>query len=154
MSLEKYFKKRKKGKTPEPFEISKTGKEIFVVQEHHASHLHWDFRLSFKEKGNWVLKSWAIPKIPPQKPGIKRLAAQVEDHPYSYKDFEGTIPEGEYGAGEVFIWDKGRYRKIRWEEDLIEVELFGKKLKGKYILVRPKANFPKKSWLFFKSKDK
>jgi len=154
MGLKKYLQKRKKDKTPEPFGKFKKGKKIFVVQEHHATHLHWDFRLACQdENGFWVLKSWAIPKEPPQKPGIKRLAAQVEDHPYDYKDFEGVIPQGQYGAGRVFIWDKGRYEKIEWRNDLIEVELKGKKLKGVYILVRPKAGFNKRNWLFFKKKS-
>jgi len=154
MSLEKYFKKREKTKTPEPFEISKVGKEVFVVQEHHARRLHWDFRLAKEEKSasgrRWVLKSWAIPKAPPKTSGLKRLAMQTEDHPYLYKDFEGIIPEGEYGAGKVSIWDRGKYEKIQWSQDAIKIKLFGKKLKDIYILVKPKGKFNKKGWLFFK----
>ena len=150
MILEEYRKKRKPGLTPEPFETTKKGKRVFVVQEHHASHLHWDFRLAYPTESGWVLKSWAIPKEPPRKPGIRRLAVQTEDHPYAYKDFEGEIPEGLYGAGKVFIWDRGPYRLIRWEDDLIEVELKGKKLKGIYILLKPKGRFGKNQWLFFK----
>ncbi len=152
MILEEYQRKRKKDKTPEPFETVKRGKRVFVVQEHHASHLHWDFRLAYPTQEGWVLKSWAIPKKPPCKPGIKRLAVETEDHPYLYKDFEGEIPEGEYGAGKVLIWDKGSYKSLRWTKSLIEVVLKGKKLKGVYVLLKPKGRFGKDQWLFFKKK--
>ncbi|MDD3773843.1 MAG: DNA polymerase ligase N-terminal domain-containing protein, partial [Patescibacteria group bacterium] len=141
MSLKKYQTKRKKEKTPEPFGTVKNGEEVFVVQEHHATNLHWDFRLARKENNEWVLKSWAVPKEPPIESKIKRLAVQVEDHPYNYKNFEGKIPEGEYGAGTVKIWDKGKYKVKEWNDELIEVELFGQKLKGWYVLVKPKGNF-------------
>lgn len=150
MNLEKYQEKRKKGKTPEPFDIVKKGKEVFVIQEHHAQNLHWDFRLARKENNVWVLKSWAVPKELPQEPKIKRLAVQVEDHPYNYKNFEGEIPRGEYGAGSVKIWDKGKYKIKEWNESLIEVELFGQKLQGIYVLIKPKGNFEAKNWLMFK----
>jgi DNA ligase D-like protein (predicted 3'-phosphoesterase) len=96
-----------------------------------------------------VLKSWAVPKEPPVESGVKRLAVQVEDHPVSYASFEGTIPEGEYGAGTVEIWDKGTYRLIDRKEDKLIVEINGEKLKGPYVLVRLKD---KKNWLFFKKK--
>lgn len=152
MSLEKYQAKRKKEKTPEPFGEVKNGEEAFVVQEHEAQNLHWDFRLARKENSGWVLKSWAVPKEPPLEPKIRRLAVQVEDHPYNYKDFEGEIPKGEYGAGSVKIWDAGIYKVKEWNEDLIEIELFGTKLKGMYVLVKPKGNFEIKNWLFFKKK--
>lgn len=154
MPLKKYVAKRSKEKTPEPFGVVKKGKEVFVVQEHHAQNLHWDFRLAYKEDGGWVLKSWAVPKQPPLKHGIRRLAVQVEDHPYKYKDFEGTIPEGEYGAGTVKIWDKGKYKVKEWDSELVEVDLFGKKLQGRYALVKPKDKFGEKNWLFFKVKSK
>jgi len=114
----------------------------FVVQEHHASHLHWDFRLEL----DGVLASWAIPKGPPADLGIKRLAIRVEDHAIDYIDFQGTIPEGEYGAGTVEIWDKGHYRLIDRKPGSLEFELFGKKLKGIYKLVRMRE----KNWLIFK----
>jgi DNA ligase D-like protein (predicted 3'-phosphoesterase) len=98
-----------------------------------------------------VLKSWAVPKIPPTKKGIKRLAIQVEDHPLSYAKFEGTIPEGNYGAGTVKIWDNGTYELKEKDSKKIEIIFHGKKLKGEYVLV--KTNYgakPEKSWLFMK----
>ena len=117
---------------------------IFVVQEHHATHLHWDFRL--EEDG--VLKSWAVPKGPPEEVGIKRLAMQVEDHPLDYGGFEGTIPEGQYGGGTVKIWDRGTYETVLKEPDkgtrgqgdkergaVWRIRLNGKRLVGEYTLV-------------------
>lgn len=118
---------------------------IFVIQEHHATNLHWDFRLEI----NKVLKSWALPKIPPRKKGIKRLAIQVPDHDLSYAKFEGIIKEG-YGKGKVKIWDSGKYDLIYKGKDKIEFELHGKKLKGKYVLVNAKLSNDKKNWLFMK----
>jgi DNA ligase D-like protein (predicted 3'-phosphoesterase) len=117
----------------------------FVVQEHHATHLHYDFRLELDK----VLKSWAVPKEPPKKEGIKRLAVQVDDHDLNYISFEGTIPEGQYGAGTVKIWDKGTFNLIEITEDKIEFELKGKKLEGIYELVRFKKA-GEKNWLLFK----
>ena len=116
---------------------------IFVVQKHWATHLHYDFRLEM----NGVLKSWAVPKGIPMKRGIKRLAVQTEDHPLSYANFEGVIPKGFYGAGKVKIWDKGKYKLIKKSKDEIIFELHGKKLIGRYVLVRMKGN----NWLIFKT---
>lgn len=153
MSLKSYLQKRilKNSREPEAHLVKKFPiKHIFVIHEHHASHLHWDLRLEM----HGVLKSWAIPKEPPRSVGIKRLAIQVEDHPVGYATFEGTIPEGNYGAGKVEIWDKGELKILKFEPNKeIEFELKGKRLSGKYILV--KTNYgdkPEKSWLFFKVK--
>jgi DNA ligase D-like protein (predicted 3'-phosphoesterase) len=98
------------------------------------------------------LKSWAVPKGPPEKSGDKRLAVQVEDHPLEYGTFEGTIPEGQYGAGTVKIWDKGQYELIIWEENKIEIIMKGAKLEGRYLLVKFKKA-GEKNWLFFKGSD-
>ncbi|MCL5018759.1 MAG: 3'-phosphoesterase [Candidatus Pacearchaeota archaeon] len=153
MSLKTYQKKRKfvgKGKTIEPKgEIKKSiSKQLrFVIHEHHASHLHWDLRLEM----NGVLKSWAVPKVPPATKGIKRLAMHVEDHPLSYINFHGVIPEGNYGAGKVLIWDKGKYNLVEQNSNKIIFELHGKKLKGKYALIKTSYGAKSgKSWLFFK----
>jgi DNA ligase D-like protein (predicted 3'-phosphoesterase) len=116
--------------------------KIFVLHEHWASHHHFDLRLEM----DGVLKSWAVPKDPPLKKGIKRLAIQVEDHPLSYANFEGEIPEGFYGAGKVKIWDKGNYDLVERDEKKIVFVLKGKKLAGKYCLLK----FRDKNWLFFK----
>ena len=121
---------------------------IFVIQKHHASHLHYDFRL---EKDG-VLKSWAIPKEPPQEIGIKRLAIQVEDHPLDYANFEGEIAEGSYGAGLVEIWDKGYYISLKFNDTEIIFELKGDKLQGVYCLVKFKEKSTK-NWLFFRKKS-
>jgi len=122
---------------------------IYVIQKHHASHLHYDLRL---EMGG-ALKSWAVPKEPPAEKGVKRLAVMVEDHELGYEKFEGTIPKGEYGAGKVLIWDKGYYTLIERKSNAIVIDIHGNKLKGIYCLVKfkPKSGKDKgKNWLFFK----
>lgn len=143
MPLEKYYKKRRFEKTPEPRgEVRETGRYRFVVHKHKATHLHYDFRLEMEG----VLKSWAVPKGPPEEAGVKRLAVQVEDHPVDYIDFHGIIPPGQYGAGVVEIWDKGKFVLKSKTPNALKFELKGKKLKGDYALVK----FRDKNWLLYK----
>jgi len=115
----------------------------FVVQEHHARNLHWDFRLEL----DGVLKSWAVPKEPPLEVGLKRLAIMVDDHALSYANFEGDIEEG-YGKGSVKIWDFGDYEMESRKEEKMVFILHGKKMKGKYVLL--KFEKAKDGWLLFK----
>jgi len=146
MTLEEYRKKRDFEKTNEPKgEASRRYENIFVIQKHQATHLHYDLRLEM----NGVLKSWAVPKTPPTESGVKRLAVQTEDHPVEYANFEGAIPEGQYGAGIVEIWDKGKYILKNKNEDKLIFEIRGQKLTGDYCLIRFKG---KENWLFFKKK--
>jgi bifunctional non-homologous end joining protein LigD len=162
--LQEYEKKRNFKKTAEPKALIPKGKAskaqsqelIFVVQEHHASHLHYDFRLEW----NGVLKSWAVPKGPSLDPSIKRLAVEVEDHPISYAKFKGSIPVHEYGGGEVYIWDSGVWNpKEDPSESLkkgrLEFTLKGKRLKGDWILIRTRrsGSSGKNQWLLMKRKD-
>ena len=117
---------------------------VFVVHEHNSSHLHWDLRLEM----DGVLKSWAVPKEPPTRPGTKRLAVKVNDHSLEYDNFDGEIPKG-YGAGTVSIWDRGEMEIISRKEEKMVFRLDGKKMKGEYVLLRfRKAG--EKDWLFFK----
>jgi bifunctional non-homologous end joining protein LigD len=119
---------------------------VFVVHEHRARHLHYDLRLEH----DGVLKSWALPRGVPEIPGEKHLAVETADHPLSYRDFSGEIPEGEYGAGTVVIWDTGPYHTISWEPEKIEFIAKGKRLQGKYVLIRfRKAG--EKFWLMIRS---
>jgi bifunctional non-homologous end joining protein LigD len=164
MDLSKYKQKRDFDSTTEPKgEIIKSKNELtFVVQKHSASHLHYDFRLEI----DGVLKSWAIPKGPSMNPKEKRLAIMVEDHPIDYKNFEGTIPEGNYGAGTVIVWDNGTYTladeqnereivkkfKANLKEGHVSFILNGKKLKGEFTLVRLKIR-QKNAWLLIKKDD-
>ena len=144
-SLREYSEKRNLEETPEPGpEIKETGMSRFVVQEHHASHLHWDFRLEM----DGVLKSWAVPKGPPEQPGIRRLAIQTEDHPVDYIGFEGEIAEGQYGAGMVKIWDRGTYDLEDRDEDKLVFELHGGRLQGGYALIHTRED----QWIFLKRK--
>ncbi|MDR0471514.1 MAG: 3'-phosphoesterase [Nitrososphaerota archaeon] len=149
-SLSEYVAKRDFEKTPEPLSGQKKSADlIYVIQEHHARRLHWDLRL--EKEG--VLKSWAIPKGIPEAPKIRHLAIETEDHPYDYAAFEGTIPQGQYGAGLVKIWDSGRYTQKVWEQDKIEINLSGQRLHGNYVLVRLKKSENQKNWLILKAKD-
>lgn len=170
---------RSKSKTPEPFESTKMHPEkmFFVVQKHAATALHYDFRL---EVGG-VMPSWAVPKGPSLDPSVRRLAMKTEDHPLDYRRFEGIIPEGEYGAGKVEIWDSGEYlpeleipenggkKRIQIEEKKVgekimdagiekgEVKFFlkGRRLKGSFALVKTKGfGGRENSWLLIKHRDK
>lgn len=162
MNLKKKVKKRESDITLKFPEIKSNKKLHFVVQRHDATHLHYDFRLEMEG----VLKSWAIPKGPSLNPSDKRLAMMVDDHSYNYKDFEGVIPKGRYGAGEVTIWDKGTYHSLEstdaeesekillkgLEKGSITFILNGKKLKGEFSLVLMK-NRGKNAWLLIKKND-
>ena len=156
MGLQEYVRKRNFRKTKEPRGRVLKGKDqaIFVVQKHHASHLHYDFRLEM----DGVLKSWAIPKGPSLNPKDKRLAVQVEDHPLDYADFEGHIPEGEYGGGDVIVWDTGKWVPRgnpieQLKKGRLEFELKGKKLAGSWILLRTRMQGAKAQWLLIKRND-
>lgn len=161
--LAEYRRKRDFGRTPEPSagEASPSDRPIFVVQKHDASSLHYDLRLEVEG----VLKSWAVPKGPSTDPSEKRLAISTEDHPLAYAEFEGVIPEGEYGAGAVLLWDAGPYRNLRDEKEedaasmteslddgKIEVWLEGEKIRGGHVLVRTGKGDDAR-WLLIKMDD-
>lgn len=127
----------------------------FVVHEHNTSRHHWDLRLEMPENidgGKIVLKSWAVPKGPPETDKDKRLAMQTPDHNLDYIDFVGNIPEGEYGAGEVTIWDSGTYKLLSRSQTEYKFTLEGIRLKGSYALFHPKT-FGKRQFLFIKHKS-
>ncbi|MCR4325039.1 MAG: 3'-phosphoesterase [Candidatus Curtissbacteria bacterium] len=175
--LAKYRSMRSKDKTPEPF-TSKTANPAalsFVIQKHKATALHYDFRLEV----NGAMPSWAVPKGPSLDSSVKRLAMQTEDHPIDYQHFEGEIPEGQYGVGQVIIWDKGTYipemdvngKRVQIDDKKTgekimeegikkgEIKFFlnGKRLKGSFALVKTKGFPPTKkdnAWLLIKHKDK
>ncbi len=152
MSLKEYQAKRDFKRTGEPPESrpgSPPGELIYVIQKHKASHLHYDLRL----ESDGVLKSWAVPKVPVDKEGVKRLAVETEDHPLGYESFEGEIPEPEYGAGTVEIWDKGVYRPVETGPGKMVVDIEGRKLRGRFALIRIKSREGgDRNWLFFKMK--
>lgn len=150
MPLDDYQKRRDFDKTPEPKGVeSKDEGRRFVVHEHHASRLHFDLRLEM----DGVLKSWAIPKGPSMNPADKRLAVMVEDHPMEYLTFRGEIAEGNYGAGEVEIWDSGTYELLKdeLENGKLLMNMMGVKLRGEFHFVRLKKG--KDEWLLMKGKD-
>jgi len=173
MSLTLYKKKRSFKKTPEPAgkkRSSSKSKLRFVVQKHDATQLHYDFRLEMEG----VLKSWAVPKGPSLNPDDKRLAMMVEDHPYDYRTFEGTIPEGNYGAGTVMVWDEGVYEAMGYDDEStkdqekillaelkkgdVKIVLHGEKLKGAFALVKIQKSVSsgktgENAWLLIKKKD-
>jgi bifunctional non-homologous end joining protein LigD len=172
MALEEYKRKRQFDQTPEPPpSLTKKAGHRFVVQKHRATRLHYDFRLEL----DGVLKSWAVPKAPSLDPNDKRLAMQVEDHPVSYFDFEGTIPEGNYGAGTVMVWDVGTWQPLSstmvngkyvpaGDEEArtmlakgdLKFRLAGQRLRGDFAIVHMKARRPGSKgneWLLIKKKD-
>lgn len=157
MSLEDYIQKRDFKNTPEPeAEISTEDKQRFVIQRHQASRLHYDLRLEI----GGVLKSWAVPKGPSMNPKDKRLAIQTEDHPIKYLTFQGSIPKGNYGAGEMQIWDEGTFQSAtskdfskQFHAGNLKIKFFGKKLKGEFALVRTNRGEKKNQWLLIKKKD-
>jgi bifunctional non-homologous end joining protein LigD len=159
--LQKYRRMRDFGETPEPAggKPKKGSLPIFVIQKHRASHLHYDFRLEMEG----VLKSWAIPKGPSYDPTVRRLAMMTEDHPYDYASFEGVIPEGNYGAGNVIIWDNGTWEFIEPGDDPVAAlkagkltfRMYGKKMFGEWALVKIKGRYGDKGneWLLLKHRD-
>jgi DNA ligase D-like protein (predicted 3'-phosphoesterase) len=163
--MKTYNEKRDFSKTKEPKDVplKKRNKEpIFVIQKHDATNLHYDFRLEIDN----TLKSWSVPKGPSTDPSVKRMAIPTEDHPIAYADFEGVIPQGEYGGGTVMIWDTGTIKSNKkdgdgntisleesFEAGSIEVTLHGKKLKGGYNLVEMKGGKMKGNWLLMKQDD-
>jgi DNA ligase D-like protein (predicted 3'-phosphoesterase) len=166
--LATYRSRRDFRRTPEPSgrrggpRLRKSGNPIFVIQQHDASSLHFDFRI----EADGVLKSWAVPKGPSTDPRVKRLAVATEDHPLSYADFEGVIPAGEYGGGTVIVWDAGPYKNLTRDDDgrsipvakalrrgQVEVWLEGLKLRGGYALVHSRLRGDERNWLLVKMKD-
>jgi len=163
MELKEYRKKRQFDSTPEPRGSSEPARKaggllVYVVQKHMSSHLHYDFRLEWRG----VLLSWAVPKGPSLNPAVKRLAMQTEDHPLEYADFEGVIPEGQYGAGTVMLWDRGTWQPENTDVDAslqkgeIKFALHGTKLQGSWVLVRTRgfgSNPARSTWLLIKHRD-
>jgi bifunctional non-homologous end joining protein LigD len=154
MPLAEYRRKRRFAETPEPAGRVRRPRRgpLFVVQRHAARRLHYDFRLEVEG----VLVSWAVPKGPSMNPADKRLAVQTEDHPLEYADFEGVIPAGQYGAGPVMVWDRGRYEAVEIAPGKVSVRLEGTKLRGGFTLVRTGdggGDGDQRRWLLIKYRD-
>lgn len=165
MKDKNYKAKRDFDKTTEPKgnkEKKTVEKPIFVIQKHDATNLHYDFRIEI----DGTLKSWSVPKGPSTDPSTRQMAIPTEDHPMDYANFEGVIPEDEYGGGTVMIWDKGTFENIKkddnghsmslkksYEKGTLEIELKGKKLKGGYALVEMKSGKMEGNWLLIKMND-
>lgn len=162
--LDRYRARRRADRTPEPMPGEPRPRESaprFVIQEHHATRLHWDVRLEI----DGVLVSWAVPKGPSTDPRDKRLAVRTEDHPLEYAEFEGVIPSDEYGAGAVIVWDHGTYENLRagddpprtlaesLEDGQIEVRLSGEKIRGGYALVQARLGGKDENWILVKKRD-
>ena len=163
--MKNYNEKRDFSKTKEPKDVpskKKNEKPIFVIQKHDATNLHYDFRLEIDN----TLKSWSVPKGPSTDPSVKRMAIPTEDHPMAYANFEGVIPQGEYGGGTVMIWDHGTIESNKKDDEgniisledsfkagSVEVTLYGKKLTGGYNLVEMKGGKMKGNWLLMKQDD-
>ena len=150
--LSEYRRKRDPGRTPEPVPTEHVlggevlphgGDDTFVIQEHHASSLHWDVRL---ERGG-VLVSWAVPKGLPPELGTIRLAVRTEDHPVEYAAFSGVIPKGEYGGGEMFLWDRGRYETVKWSDREVDVVLHGDRVEGEFVFFRRDGSSSGRDWM-------
>ena len=146
--LSEYRRKRDPGRTPEPVPgveavLPRGADDAFVIQEHHASRLHWDVRL---ERGG-VLVSWAVPKGLPPEPGTIRLAVRTEDHPLEYASFEGVIPAGEYGAGSMSVWDRGRYETVKWSDREVDVVLHGSRVDGEFVFFRRESGGSGRDWM-------
>lgn len=161
MDIDTYNKKRDFSKTQEPKGNSKGDAhrgQIFVIQKHQATNLHYDFRLEI----DGVLKSWSVPKGPSTDPAVKRMGIPTEDHPMTYAKFEGNIPKDQYGGGTVMIWDKGTYEDVSkdseslgkaYKNGVLEIHLHGKKIKGAYSFVRMNSGSQKGNWLLIKKDD-
>jgi bifunctional non-homologous end joining protein LigD len=155
--LAEYRRKRNFDVTAEPAGGARAaGSRAFVIQKHSATRLHYDLRLEM----DGVLKSWAVPKGPSLDPGVKRLAIQVEDHPFEYRTFEGQIPAGQYGAGDVIIWDRGTYETegtlsgaAQLAKGDLKFTLHGEKLQGSFVLVKIRRGEKQNEWLLIKHRD-
>lgn len=150
--LTEYRRRRDPERTPEPVPadgpLPRGDDDVFVIQEHHARRLHYDVR--FERDG--VLVSWAVPKGLPTETGVVRLAVHTEDHPLEYADFAGEIPKGEYGGGQVIIWDRGHYETEKWTDREIQVNLHGQRVQGRYVFFQ--AGEDGRNWMVRRRHDR